>query len=79
VGPSSHNTNPLAVFAGQPCEWATEDSARDAETIEAVRRFVEKHGLMPGQNSRTAARMSPLSEPFGNDSEASGPRLKPPG
>jgi HNH endonuclease len=40
-------------------EWVTEDAARDAEALEAVRRFVEQHGQLPTQDSWTAAAMTP--------------------
>jgi len=36
-----------------------EDAARDAEALDAVRRFVEEHGRLPTQDSWTAAGMSP--------------------
>lgn len=59
MDPSSHNTNPPGVFAGPAWEWETEDSARDAEALEAVRHFIEDHGRVPPQDSWTAAGMSP--------------------
>ena len=59
VDPSSHFTNRPGVFGGPAWEWETEDSARDATAIEAVRRFVDEYGRMPTQDSWTAAGMSP--------------------
>jgi hypothetical protein len=59
VGPSSHHTNPPGVFEGPTFEWATEDSVRDAEALEAVRRFAEDYGQVPTQASWAAAGMSP--------------------
>ncbi len=35
------------------------DAARDAEALEAVRRFVEEHGRLPTEDSWTAAGMRP--------------------
>jgi hypothetical protein len=47
------------VFSGPILEWVTEDTARDAEAVEAVRRFVEDHRRLPTEDSWTAASMSP--------------------
>ncbi len=52
-------TNRAGVFSGPSWEWETEDSARDADALEAVRRFVSEHGQIPTQDSWTAAGISP--------------------
>lgn len=57
--PSSHFTNRAGVFSGPCWEWVTGDSARDAEALDAVRRFVSEFGHMPTRDSWTAADMSP--------------------
>ena len=59
MDPSSHFTNRSGVFSGPPWEWETEDSARDADALEAVRRFVSEYGQIPTQDSWAAAGMSP--------------------
>jgi hypothetical protein len=59
VDPSSHFTNQPGVFGGPAWERETEESSRDANALDAVRRFVSEHGTMPTQDSWTAAGMSP--------------------
>ena len=57
--PSSHFTNRPGVFSGPAFDWLTETAERDAEALDAVRRFVADHGTMPTQDSWTASGMSP--------------------
>jgi hypothetical protein len=70
VDPSSYNTNPPGVFNGPVLEWVTEDTARDAEAVEAVRRFVEDHRRLPTEDSWTAAGMSPCERTVRSSSAA---------
>jgi hypothetical protein len=59
VDPSSHFTNQAGVFGGPAWEWETEDAARDAEALDAVRRFIDENGAMPTQDSWSTAGMRP--------------------
>lgn len=59
MDPSSHNTNRSGVFGGASWEWIIEDNARDAQALDAVRRFVADRGELPTQDSWAAAGMSP--------------------
>ena len=66
MDPSSHITNPPGVFGGPAFEWVTEDSEREAEALDAVRRFVEEYCELPTQDSWTAACMSPYTRTVRN-------------
>lgn len=44
----------------------TEDAARDAGALDAVRRFIEEYGELPTQDSWTVAGMSPCERTVRN-------------
>ena len=59
VDPSSHNTNPGAVFEGASFELSDNAADRVDVALAAIRSFVEAHGVAPTAESWVAAGMSP--------------------
>jgi len=62
VDPSSHDMNRPVVFGGPAFGWVTQPAERDAEALEAVRRFIEEFGIEPSQVSWVATGMKPCEK-----------------
>ena len=77
--PIEHNTNRAAPFEAVALDLfaapqRTRGQSRDTEALDAVRRLLDKFGVMPTQDSWTAAGMSPcertVRKRFGSFREA---------
>lgn len=51
--------NNAAEFTAAPYRVAEAEDDRDVAALQAVHRFIEKHGRTPTQDAWTAARMAP--------------------